>query len=327
MAQYTSRGLRARSVSQSNPRRFITPGRKPSSTTSASSTRRRKTSRPASVFRSSVMLRLLRARNGMPSPNGSRGAVITSTSIPRSASSVEQNGPGSCRERSSILKRPRGGADMRVPRSYQSLLGDGQRGRGTRTGLGITILATVDGVVVGMKILAISGSPRVGSSNAALLRAAHDLAPAGMELSVYDEIGSLPMFTPDLDGEGAVPPPAVAAFRALLGVADGVIISSPEYAHGVPGALKSALDWIVSSGELEGKPVALLFASPSGGSWAQASLTPTLEVMGARLVVNLTLVFARTQIDGDGRLRDPALVETVRASLAALAAAIGPAPV
>jgi chromate reductase, NAD(P)H dehydrogenase (quinone) len=175
-----------------------------------------------------------------------------------------------------------------------------------------------------MKILAISGSPRVGSSNAALLRAARDLAPAGMEIAVYDEIGALPMFTPDLDGEGAAPPAAVATFRALLGAADGIVISSPEYAHGVPGALKNALDWIVSSGELEGKPVALLFASPSGGSWAQASLTPTLEVMGARLVVNLSLVFARTQIDGDGRLQDPDVATTVRTSLETLAAAIAP---
>jgi chromate reductase, NAD(P)H dehydrogenase (quinone) len=192
-------------------------------------------------------------------------------------------------------------------------------------GLGIAILGTVGGVVVHMKVLAVSGSPRAGSSNAALLRAARDLAPDGMEIAIYDEIGALPMFTPDLDGEGAVPPAPVAVFRALLGAADGVVISSPEYAHGVPGALKNALDWIVSSGELEGKPVALLFASPSGGPWAQASLTPTLEVMGARLVVSLTLIFARTHIDGDGRLQDPRIAETVRTSLESLAAAIDPA--
>ena len=175
-----------------------------------------------------------------------------------------------------------------------------------------------------MKIIAISGSPRAGSSNAALLRAACELAPDGMEIAVYDGIGSLPMFAPDLDGEGAVAPAPVAAFRSLLGAAEGVVISSPEYAHGVPGALKNALDWIVSSGELEGKPVALLVASPSGGSWAQASLTPTLEVMGARLVANLSLVFARTQIDGDGRLQDPDIATTVRASLESLAAALAP---
>src|SRR5262249_18292853 len=90
----------------------MTPGRKPSRSTSDSSTSRAKISRPAPVLRSSVMLRLLRARKGIPRPKGSRGAVTTSTSMPRSASSVEQKGPGSWRERSSIRKRPSGGAVM-----------------------------------------------------------------------------------------------------------------------------------------------------------------------------------------------------------------------
>src|SRR5215510_1063207 len=113
-----------------------------------------------------------------------------------------------------------------------------------------------------MQILAISGSLRADSSNAALLRAAAACAPDGMEFRFYDrQLGGLPHFNPDLDGEGAVAPPAVAELRALLGAADGVLICTPEYAHGIPGALKNALDWIVSSGELERKPVALIVAS------------------------------------------------------------------
>ena len=174
-----------------------------------------------------------------------------------------------------------------------------------------------------MKVLAISGSPRAHSSNAALLRAAAALAPAGMEVGFYeDQLATLPVFNPDLDDEGAVAPPAVEELRTLLGAADGVLISSPEYAHGAPGALKNALDWIVSSGELEGKPVVLIVASPGGGHWAQASLTPTLEVMGARLVANLALTFARTQIDAEGTLLDRDIADRLQASLAALAAAI-----
>jgi chromate reductase len=176
-----------------------------------------------------------------------------------------------------------------------------------------------------MNILAISGSVRSNSSNAALLRAAAAMAPAGMTFEFYDEqIGKLPMFNPDLDGEGAFPAPAVAELRALLRDADGVMISSPEYAHGIPGALKNALDWIVSSGELEGKPVVVLVASPSGGEFAQASLVPTLEVMGAKLVVNLALTFARTHVDAQGTITNPdvrgqleASLETLRAALAA----------
>ena len=155
------------------------------------------------------------------------------------------------------------------------------------------------------------------------MRAAAALAPEGMEFRFYEEqMGDLPLFNPDLDGEGAVPPPAVKEFRALLGAADGVLISCPEYAHGIPGALKNALDWIVSSGELEGKPIVLIVASPSGGQWAQASLTPTLEVMGARLVVNVSLTFARTQIDSRGNVSDPDIARSLETSLAALASAI-----
>jgi NAD(P)H-dependent FMN reductase len=143
-----------------------------------------------------------------------------------------------------------------------------------------------------------------------------------MELGFYDEqLAALPAFNPDLDGEGAVPPPPVGELRALLAAADGVIISSPEYAHGAPGVLKNALDWIVSSGELERKPVVLLCASPSGGRFAQASLTPTLEVMGARMVLNVALTFTRKYIDSAGNVSDPEVARTLKESIAALALA------
>jgi chromate reductase, NAD(P)H dehydrogenase (quinone) len=173
-----------------------------------------------------------------------------------------------------------------------------------------------------MKILAICGSVRGNSSNGALLRAAAALAPRDMELVFYDEqLGGVPPFNPDLDGEGAIPPPPVGELRALLAAADGVIISSPEYAHGAPGVLKNALDWIVSSGELERKPVVLICASPGGGRFAQASLTPTLEVMGARMVLNAALTFTRKYIDSAGNVSDPEVARTLQAGIAALAAA------
>jgi len=172
------------------------------------------------------------------------------------------------------------------------------------------------------QILALSGSLSAHSSNSALLRAAAALAPDDLDFVFYDEqLGKLPPFNPDLDGEGAVPPPTVDEFRGLLRAADGVLLSCPEYGHGVPGALKNALDWIVSSGELEGKAVALIVASPSGGEWARAALTPTLEVIGAKLVANVSLVFTRKSIDGEGRISDPDIIHTLEASLAALASA------
>src|SRR5512136_978771 len=132
-----------------------------------------------------------------------------------------------------------------------------------------------------MRILAISGSLRAGSSNTALLHAAAALAPRSFEVSVYSGLATLPHFNPDLDNEAV--PSAVVDFRSQLRACDGVLISSPEYAHGVPGVLKNALDWVVASGELYGKPVALINASPRS-TYAQASLKDTLTVMTASLI-------------------------------------------
>jgi chromate reductase, NAD(P)H dehydrogenase (quinone) len=83
-----------------------------------------------------------------------------------------------------------------------------------------------------MKIVAITGSLRTASSNTALLRAMSQLAPPDVEIVLYEDLGNLPHFNPDLDED--VPPESVARLRALLEAAGGVLISSPEYAHGVP---------------------------------------------------------------------------------------------
>jgi chromate reductase len=130
-----------------------------------------------------------------------------------------------------------------------------------------------------MKIIAICGSLRAQSSNLALLRAAATTA----EVEIFDGLGSLPHFNPDDDVEGATPPPAVAALRKKLAEADGILISSPEYAHGVPGSLKNMLDWLVSDGALVDKPVALINASPIGGEFARDSLVETLRTMNWRV--------------------------------------------
>jgi chromate reductase len=132
-----------------------------------------------------------------------------------------------------------------------------------------------------MKIVAISGSLRAVSSNTAVLRAAARLAPSGVNIVLFDAIGQLPFFNPDLDGDR--PPGTVAAFRALIGSADGILISSPEYARGVAGVMKNALDWLVSSFEFPDKPVGLINTSPRATD-AMAALTLTLETMSARLV-------------------------------------------
>jgi NAD(P)H-dependent FMN reductase len=133
-------------------------------------------------------------------------------------------------------------------------------------------------------IVAISGSLREGSSNAALLRAAASVAPVGVQFIFYEGMNDLPHFNPDLDAVGSTPPEPVRRLRELLIAADAILISSPEYAHGVPGSFKNLLDWLVSTGELVGKPVAVLNAAPVGGEYAQNAILETLRTMNWRVV-------------------------------------------
>src|SRR3978361_141918 len=113
-----------------------------------------------------------------------------------------------------------------------------------------------------VRILAVCGSLRAESKNRAVLEAAQLLAPTGVEVVLDWSLATLPHYNPDLDTlDGASLPREASEWRALVARADGILISSPEYAHGVPGVLKNALDWLVSSTEFPGMPVALLGAS------------------------------------------------------------------
>lgn len=171
-----------------------------------------------------------------------------------------------------------------------------------------------------MRILAISGSLRAGSSNTALLRAAALLAPEGMEIVLYAGLGELPHFNPDLDVDGGAVPPAVADLRSRVEAADALLLSSPEYAHGVPGSLKNALDWLVSGPEIVGKPFALLNASPRA-TLAQASLAETLATMSATRVpeASIALPLLGRRIDAAGIAADPELSGALRHALEDLA--------
>lgn len=146
-----------------------------------------------------------------------------------------------------------------------------------------------------------------------MLQAAVKLAHGGMEVAVYDGLASLPHFNPDDDDEGATAPAPVAALRALLADADGIVISTPEYAHGLPGSLKNALDWLVSDGALVDKPVAILSASPIGGQFAQASLVDILTTMNWRVLGMWTAPTKVRDENVDQNVRD-----TIRGALTAL---------
>jgi chromate reductase len=132
-----------------------------------------------------------------------------------------------------------------------------------------------------LKILAISGSLKSTSSNTILLKAFSTFDPLNTEFTLLNDLDALPHFNPEKEAGNE----AVTHFKEQLKKADGVIISTPEYAFGVPGVLKNALDWTVSSGELNEKPVIAISASPMylGGDKAMASLLLTLGALGTSM--------------------------------------------
>ena len=174
-----------------------------------------------------------------------------------------------------------------------------------------------------LQLFALSGSLRRGSSNTTALQALQALAPANVTITLYDGLGALPYFNPDLDGDDANLPPAVSALRAQIGQAHGLLISSPEYAHGVPGVLKNALDWLVSSLEFPGKPVALLNISPRS-VFVHAQLVEILTTMSATLVSDpaLTVALPRRGLDLAGLLAEPTIVDSLQAALTSFVTAI-----
>jgi chromate reductase len=129
-------------------------------------------------------------------------------------------------------------------------------------------------------VLALVGSLRKASLNRAMLIMAATCAPPGLRVVVHPSLGDLPLFNPDLETDA---PASVVRLQGLIAAADALLIASPEYAHGVSGVMKNALDWLVSSGVLVDKPVVLWNASPRA-SHALAALRETLTVMSAKLI-------------------------------------------
>ena len=168
-------------------------------------------------------------------------------------------------------------------------------------------------------IFAISGSLRAGSSNHAILQAFGKMVPAGINYSIYNGLNEIPAFDPGLDNDD--PPIPVIKLRQLLSEADGIIVCTPEYAYGVPGALKNALDWIVSSGSFAGKPTALITAS-AGGENAHGALIKILGAIDANLIKEAALLisFIRSKMDSEGNITEEETAEKLKEVLNALLA-------
>ena len=174
-----------------------------------------------------------------------------------------------------------------------------------------------------ISILAVSGSLRSNSSNTFILKAIIAMVPVHVHIYMYNGIGDLPHFNPEIEHDQLA---AVENWRKHVQAADGVIICTPEYAFGVPGVLKNALDWLVGSGELNGKPVAAISASPlaTGGDKALSSLENTLTALGT-LKSERTLLripFIPKKLDAAGILTDEVTRQQLNDVLNALLDAI-----
>ena len=162
-------------------------------------------------------------------------------------------------------------------------------------------------------VLAVSGSLRHGSTNTLMLQAVADRLPVGVMMIFFDGLGDLPHFSPERDADhesGTATLPAVARWRAAIAQVDAVLISTPEYAFGIPGVLKNALDWVVSTVLFDQKPVGVISASPGyeGGQQAMASLLPTLTALNTYIPDGCSVVISsvKKKMNADGQILDEA---------------------
>lgn len=171
-----------------------------------------------------------------------------------------------------------------------------------------------------MRFLAISGSLRRASLNSVLLRAVARIAPNRIEVVVYRGLGDLPLFNPDIEPTQPAP---VAALREQILASEALLIASPEYAHGVTGAIKNALDWMVGNETFVGKPVALLNASPRA-THAQAALREVISTMSAHIVDEacITVPILGSGLDEDGIVRHAEIGPALFGALLALESAV-----
>jgi NAD(P)H-dependent FMN reductase len=167
-------------------------------------------------------------------------------------------------------------------------------------------------------VLGLCGSLRAASINLAVLRAAAFVAPPQLRVELYPDLAGLPLFNPDLDATALAP---VAQLRERIVTADAVLIASPEYAHGVSGVIKNALDWLVGDDTWVNKPVAVLNTSPRAHH-AHAALCETLKTMSARLIEDacVSLPILGSGLDARGIAAHGEYASSLRAALLALAA-------
>ena len=182
-------------------------------------------------------------------------------------------------------------------------------------------MSTSEGPLV---VCGIAGSLRQASYNRALLRAAQEIAPEGMEVRIFDRMAEIPLFNEDVEARGD--PESVQALKRAIGEADALLIATPEYNHGVPGVMKNAIDWASRpprGSVLAGKPTAIFGASPgvTGTARAQSQLRQAFVFTQtpALLQPEILVYRAHEKFDAEGRLTDERTREFVGKLLRELA--------
>jgi chromate reductase len=175
-----------------------------------------------------------------------------------------------------------------------------------------------------IQLLGISGSLRKNSFNTALLRAAQELAPAGMSIDLAD-LSEIPLYNDDVREKGF--PRPVQALRDRIRVADAVLIATPEYNYSIPGVLKNAIDWASRPPEqpFDGKPVGIMGASPGriGTARAQYHLRQCFIFLNATVLNKPeVMVGGAAQVFKDGKLADEPTRQFVSDLLTALSQAV-----
>jgi chromate reductase, NAD(P)H dehydrogenase (quinone) len=161
-----------------------------------------------------------------------------------------------------------------------------------------------------VRILAVCGSLQRGSANLALLHEAQRLAPPDVDVVLFDGLGRLPHFDPDLERDAPVP--VVEEWRRALRESHGVLIASPEYAFSLPGVLKNGIDWVVGSGELEEKIVGLTASVPG----------PERGRRGLQAVRDTLAAVRCTVVGGEPIARGPDMEPRVRELVRAIRLAV-----
>ncbi|MGH1539666.1 MAG: NADPH-dependent FMN reductase [Arenicella sp.] len=171
-----------------------------------------------------------------------------------------------------------------------------------------------------IRLLAISGSLRKQSYNTALIHALSELAPEEILIDRYQELSKLPLYNPDLEDSNI---PEIIKLKKKVAQSDGLIIASPEYAHGITGALKNALDWLVSGEEFVYKPITLFNTSPRA-SHAQAALRDVLSTMSGNIIENasISVPLLGSQLNAAGIVSHPEISQALISSLKSFRSAI-----